>query len=66
MKRPRSKKVSRSRTEVRGVRVSRELWTKLASVAKAKGKTRNGIIADLIADYCEKNSKVLIDKTPKL
>jgi predicted DNA-binding protein len=58
--------VARSKTEVRGVRISRELWEKLTSVAKAKGKTRNGIIAELIADYCEKNSKVLIDKDPKL
>jgi predicted transcriptional regulator len=58
--------MAQSKTEVRGIRVSRELWTKLTSVAKAKGKTRNGIIADLIADYCEKNSKVLIDKAPKL
>ncbi len=58
--------MAQSRTFVRGVRVSRELWYTFKRIAEAKGEKCNGIIIQLITSYCEKNSQVVVDKAPKM
>jgi predicted DNA-binding ribbon-helix-helix protein len=58
--------MAQSKTFVRGVRVSRELWERLKRIAEAKGINCNAIIVRLIANYCEKNSQVNVDKAPKV
>lgn len=55
--------MTRSKTIVRGVRLSPILWFRLTEVAKREGKCRNRIIVELIENYCDKKSKVIIDKT---
>jgi predicted transcriptional regulator len=58
--------MAQSKTFVRGVRVSRELWERLKRIAEAKGENCNGIIIRLIANYCERNSQVIVDKPKKV
>lgn len=49
-------------TIVRTIRVNKELWDRLGERAKAKGKTRNGLIAEVLAKDCVKKSKNSVDK----
>lgn len=41
-------------TTVRGVRAEDSFWEMVDGVAKAKGKTRNGLIVEAVEDYCKK------------
>lgn len=41
-------------TTVRGVRAEDSFWEMVDGVARSEGKTRNGLILDVLEEYCEK------------
>ena len=42
------------KTIVRSLRIGEGVWAKLGELARAKGKTRNALIMEIILEYCEK------------
>lgn len=50
----RNKRGSFVATKVVGVRAEEEFWEMAERVAVAEGKTRNGLIVELVSEYCEK------------
>lgn len=58
--------MKRLKTTVKSIRISEEVWKKLGNVAKAKGLSRNSLMARVLSEYCEKNSKVIVDKGEKM
>lgn len=53
----RNKRGSFVATKVVGVRADEAFWEKTERVAAAEGKTRNGLIVDIVSEYCEKGGK---------
>lgn len=51
---------------VRSVRIASEDWDKLGEVARREKKSRNRLICDIIREYCEKKSCVVIDKAENM
>ena len=49
-------------TIVRTIRVSKDLWDSLDKKAKVQGKSRNCLIAEILAEQCSKKSKNSVDK----
>ena len=49
-------------TIVRTIRVSEDLWESLEVKAKAKGKSRNRLITEVLSRHCYKKSKKSVDK----
>lgn len=52
----------RVQTIVRTIRVSEDLWESLDVKAKAKGKSRNRLITEVLSRHCYKKSKKVVDK----
>lgn len=50
----RNKRGSFVATKVVGVRAEETFWEMTDKVAEAEGKTRNGLIVDIVSEYCEK------------
>jgi metal-responsive CopG/Arc/MetJ family transcriptional regulator len=54
------------KTIVRGIRIDKRLWGELEKIANAKEKSRNEIVVGLISQYCDKNSKAIVDNGKKM
>lgn len=53
----RNKRGSFVATKVVGVRAEDTFWEMAERVAFAEGKTRNGLIVDVVSEYCEKGGR---------
>ena len=53
----RNKRGSFVATKVVGVRAEDSFWEMAERVAFAEGKTRNGLIVDVVSEYCEKGGR---------
>lgn len=52
-------------TQIKSVRMSVDTWARLEEIAKAEGKTRNSLIAEILEEHCKKAEQD-IDKGEKV